>query len=90
MNAKINNSISIKQEIRLPDLGLLPAGEAVPRREVAKVYDRLAETTTALSAIVEILSGNPNQDLDAGKLYFLLNLQEQAFNTVLADMENLI
>lgn len=47
-------------------------------------------TTTALSAIVEILSGNPNQDLDAGKLYFLLNLQEQAFNTVLAYIENLI
>lgn len=60
------------------------------RFQTAFLLASFMETTTALSAIVEILSGNPNQDLDAGKLYFLLNLQEQAFNTVLADMENLI
>ena len=54
------------------------------------VYDSLLEKINAFSGIVEILAECSGQNLDAGKLFFLLSQQEREFNDVLVQLERLI
>ena len=86
----ISNTVSIKQDINLNDLGLLRRADAVAKADVAAVYDTLLEKLHAFSALVEILAKSASTSLDANKLFFLILQQEASFNAVLTDLENLI
>lgn len=77
----VQNHISISQTLR-------PAG--IDPKTVAAVYDSMMEKLNAFAGIVEILSESHSQQLDAGKLYFLLAQQEREFNDVLIALEALV
>ena len=76
----VQNTISISQTIK----------HGIERKAAVAVYDSLLEKINAFSGIVEILAECSGQNLDAGKLFFLLSQQEREFNDVLVQLERRI